>query len=72
MSFGLLTAINIEDVPKIMRRVSEEYRNTETRRFAHLWVYAADAMNETASIIEERIALAKATEPEFRIKRERL
>jgi hypothetical protein len=74
MSFGLITAVNIEDVPALLRNVARNYRGTQTRRFPHLWEYAAKVVEEAAALMDERIALAKATEPEFttRIKRARL
>lgn len=70
MAFGLLTAINIEDVPKILYRVAQGYRGTETKRFPVAWVKVADEIERFAKELEPFIEEAKANEP--KPKRERV
>lgn len=60
MSFGLLTAIQVEDVPVLLQNIAQNYRGVETRRYQHLWYYAADLLDEAAKLMHERIEQAKA------------
>jgi hypothetical protein len=59
MSFGLLTAVNIEDVPKILRRVSTGYRGTETTHNLHIWHMISDELDKFAMELEAKIETAK-------------
>jgi hypothetical protein len=59
MSFGLLTAINIDDVPKILRRVAQGYRDVETRRYMNAWLVAADEIEQFADRLQQKIEEAK-------------
>jgi hypothetical protein len=74
--FGLVTAINIEDVPLIMRSAARNYQgNAEhdekiilerTRLAKHhpeLWRYAAELLQQCAKMLEEQIKEAQAHQP---------
>jgi len=56
-AFGLLTAINVEDVPKILHRVAQGYRGNEGDRLEFIWPLIASEMDifarELAGKIEE-------------------
>jgi hypothetical protein len=59
MSFGLLTALNVEDVPNILRRVAHGYRGTETDHDKDVWLYVANELDRFADELEPRIKRAK-------------
>ena len=59
MSFGLLTAINIDDVPRILRRVAQGYRDTETRKYMNAWLVVADELDKFAEELVPKIEKAK-------------
>lgn len=69
MSFGLLTAINLGDIPKIIRRVARGYRGTQTTRYPQAWQVVADRFDEFAVELEALIDTAIANEPKPRRKR---
>lgn len=72
MSFGLLTAVNVDDIPKILRRVAQAYRNTQTRRFRLAWRVAADEIDRFADELVAKIDEAKIIEPVPKRERVRL
>ncbi len=67
MSFGLFTALEIEDVPRLLNRLSNNYRHTQTRRYPHLWGHAADLIEEAAQQLDIIVEQAKK-EPGYRSK----
>ena len=72
MSFSLLTAINLEDVPRIIRRVAQGYRGVQTTRFPQTWQKVAGRFDEFAAELELLIEEAKAAEPKPKRERVRL
>jgi hypothetical protein len=79
MSFGLVTALNIEDVPMIMRITARNYRkNAEngvgvileyTELYGHhpdLWKFAAEVLEQSADMLDASIKDAKARAPKAR------
>lgn len=61
--FGLLTALNVDDVPKILLRVAKGYRSVQTKQYPQTWQVIADSIETFAGILAEDIAEAKAKEP---------
>jgi hypothetical protein len=72
MSFMLTTAINIEDVPKILKNAAANYKGNakHDRRklqevtdasyiYPELWAFAASLFEETAKILEEEIKITR-------------
>ncbi len=59
MAFGLLTALNVDDIPKILHRVARGYRGTETRNYQHAWQVAADELDKFADELVGKIEEAK-------------
>jgi hypothetical protein len=72
LSFSLLTAINVEDVPRILKRCASGYRTYNTDLFAQTWKLIADEMDEFAGALSIKIAEAKLREPPPKRKRIRL
>lgn len=66
MSFGLLTAINVDDVPKILRRCASGWRHAVTKRYPHAWQMVADEVDRFADELADKIAAAKKAEPRRR------
>jgi hypothetical protein len=77
MSFGLVTALNIEDVPMIMRITARNYRrNAEndedtileyTKLHGHhpdLWKFAAELLEQSAQMLDASIKDAREREQE--------
>jgi hypothetical protein len=62
MSFGLLTAIEVTDIPQILRRCAHAYRNTQTKRFKGVWLVAAQEIERFAGELDVKIAEEKANE----------
>jgi hypothetical protein len=82
MSFGLTTAINVEDIPLIMRSAARNYHQNarndekvilERRRLRQhhpeLWDFAAQLLEQCAEILESKIKTAQSSEPVVKIKR---
>ncbi len=59
MSFGLYTAISVDDIPRILRRAAVNYRNTETRQHMNAWLVAADEIERFADELAVTIDKAK-------------
>ncbi len=57
--FGLQTAISVDDIPRILRRVARNYRNVETRQFTNAWLVAADRIEKFADELAVDIERAK-------------
>jgi hypothetical protein len=71
MSFGLLTALSVDDVPKIIRRIANGYRGKDQyRKYPQIWLVIADEFDGFAAQLEVTIAEAKLREP--KPKRERI
>jgi hypothetical protein len=68
MSFGLLTAITIEDVPKIMRNIAETYRTSKRSSHQDEWKRIADLLDEYASDVS---VIIKKAQSRTKAKRER-
>lgn len=72
MSFGLLTATEIEDVAPILRRCAKCYRGAEGGRYPAIWQIIADEVEKFASHLETVVHEAKQIHPERVRRRERL
>jgi len=72
VSFGLLTATNIEDVAPILRRVAKGYRGAQGGRYPAIWSIIADEVEAFATHLEAVVAEAKTIHPERPRYRERL
>lgn len=70
MSFGLLTAVNVEDIPKILSRCAHGWRGGVYTRYPQTWKMAADEVDKFARELVVKIAEAKKVEP--RVKRARV
>jgi hypothetical protein len=68
MSFGLLTAVEVDDIPRIMRRVAAGYRRTQTERHKRAWDVAADLLERYADEVEPLIREIKRSEPRRRVR----
>ncbi len=66
MSFGLLTPLRPEDIPRVMRRVAQHYRGTQTERYMSAWLTAADLLDKYADELMAKIVEIKKTEPRRR------
>ena len=77
--FGLVTAINVEDVPSIMRSAAKNFygnaKNDEKiilerrqlrQHYPELWEYAAQLLEQCAKTLESQIKEVKAREPVVR------
>jgi hypothetical protein len=75
--FGLVTAINIEDVPLIMKSAARNYqsnaengdkvileRNNLRQHYPELWRYAADLLQQCAEMLESQIKEVQANQPD--------
>jgi hypothetical protein len=82
MSFSLVTAINIEDVPLIMRSAARNYYNNakhdekvileHTNLREHhpeLWTFAAQILEQSAEMLESQIKECRGRAPVIRVKR---
>lgn len=63
MSFGLLTAINVDDLPKILRRCARGWRAGVYSRYPQTWKLAADEVDRFANELQVKIEELKKTEP---------
>lgn len=63
MSFGLLTALRLEDIPRILKTCSMHYRDTETRYYPEAWRKIADKVEAFALELEVAIPQMKREEP---------
>jgi len=76
MSFGLTTAINVEDVPLILRSAARNYKaNAKNdknfileqrnlrRHYPELWEFAAQILEQCAEMLDSQIADVKSREP---------
>jgi hypothetical protein len=68
MSFGLLTAVEPADIPRIMRRVAEQYRGVQTKRYKRAWDVAADMLDRCANELEPVVNEIVRSEPRPRIR----
>ncbi len=68
MSFGLLTAINVEDVSKILYNCARGYRNNNSR-YPITWNLIADEMVKFAQELNIKIEEWKIAEPPPKRKR---
>ena len=63
MSFSLLTAINFEDIPRILRTCANCYRGNNTTRYPTIWKIVANEFVWFADHLTKIIEEAKKTEP---------
>lgn len=63
MSFGLLTAINVDDIPSILRRCARGWRGGIYARYPQTWQMAAGEVERFADELAIKIAEAKRVEP---------
>ncbi len=63
MSFGLLTAVNVEDVPKILHNCARGYRKIETARYPETWKLIAEELDKIAAELVSKIEEWKLIEP---------
>lgn len=68
MSFGLLTAVSVDDIPHILRTCAKHYRGTQTAKFKYAWEVAADEVERFADELTEKIIEAKKTERSKRVR----
>jgi hypothetical protein len=68
MSFGLLTAVEVDDIPRIMRRVAAGYRLAQTERHKRAWEVSADLLERYADELEPLIKEIKRSEPRYRVR----
>jgi hypothetical protein len=57
MSFGLITAINPMDVPKILKRCAELYRKSQSP-YPDAWNLAADEFDRLADELNVKLKVA--------------
>jgi hypothetical protein len=82
MSFSLVTAINIEDVPLILRSAARNYyanarhdekvileRTNLREHHPELWNFAAQILEQSAEMLESQIKECKERAPVVRVKR---
>ena len=63
MSFGLLTAINVDDVPSILRRCAAGWRSGVYSKYPQTWQSVADEVDKFAAELAVRIQELKRVEP---------
>lgn len=63
MSFGLLTAVNLEDVPKVLQRCAHGWRGGVYRRYPQAWLAVADKVEQFALELNDEIKELKQKEP---------
>ena len=61
--FGLLTAINVDDIPKVLMRCVVGWRGGVYREYPLTWQMAADEVERFAGELAAKIALSKQEEP---------
>lgn len=73
MAFGLLTAVNVEDVPKVLQRCAHGWRGGVYRRYPQTWLAVADEVDRFAAELQKKIVELKQNEPKpTRQRRERV
>ena len=70
MSFSLLTALDISDIPVILRRCAQNYRGTQTKLYPITWKLVADEIEIFADNLKLKIDEWKAAEPKPKHRRE--
>lgn len=63
MSFGLVTCLNVEDVPKMLQNASRNYRGSQNRDHPEIWILIADRVDAFALQLRDEIAEAKKAAP---------
>jgi hypothetical protein len=80
MTFGLVTAINIEDVPIILQNAARNYLTNAQhdqdvilehknlrKHYPELWKFAAQMLEEVAQMLQSQIDSVKAQEAPIKI-----
>lgn len=80
MTFGLVTAINIEDVPVILQNAARNYLTNAQhdkdvilehknlrKHYPELWKFAAQMLEEVAQMLQSQIDSVKAQEAPVKI-----
>lgn len=60
MSFGLMTAMQLEDIPAILKRCAQLYAKTETADFQEAWIRTGKDISDYADGLAERIVQYKS------------
>jgi len=64
MSFyGVLTALNVEDIPVILKRCANGWRRGVYKQYPQAWLAVADELEQFASDLAARIEELKKVEP---------
>jgi hypothetical protein len=63
MGFGLLTALSVDDVPHMLKRVAHGYRGNVDRKHQHVWLRIADELDHCATVLKDIIEQEKANPP---------
>jgi hypothetical protein len=63
MGFGLLTALSVDDVTRMLIRVAHGYRGNVDRKYQHVWLRIADELDHFAVVLEAIIEQEKAHPP---------
>jgi hypothetical protein len=63
MGFGLLTALSVDDVPRMLIRVAHGYRGNVDRKHQHVWLRIADELDHFAVVLEAIIEQEKTHPP---------
>lgn len=72
MSFGLLTAIDPSDIPRILRRCAMAYRGAITTKYPDAWKLAADEIDAFSFKLAPMIEEAKANQKQIKQPRAKL
>lgn len=62
MSFSLMTAINVDDIPGILQRCAACWRRGIYAKYPKVWELAADEVEKFAAELAVKIADAKKAE----------
>ncbi len=73
MSFGLVTCLNVEDVPKMLLNAARNYRGNSTRLEYDgvVWKMIADRVDDFAHLLQAEIAAEVAAEKLRKPRRQR-
>jgi len=63
MSFGLLTATDVDHVPQILRRCAHGYRGSVSTINQHVWYLIADEFDKFAAELNDKIQYSKRHPP---------
>lgn len=66
MSFGLLTAIGVDDIPKILQRCAHGWRGGVYSQYPGVWLQVANEVDRFATELAGKIRQWKNEEPKKR------